>query len=72
MIRKIFRMLPAVAPMDFRMAISFRFSTTAMLRVLTIPKEATTTIMTRIINIVIFSSRRAAKRDWYICIQVRA
>ena len=58
--------------MALRMAISRCFSTTIMVSVLTILKDATTTTKTSSTNIMNFSSLSAEKRFRFIFIQSRA
>ncbi|MCG3778021.1 MAG: hypothetical protein JW388_0727 [Nitrospira sp.] len=69
---KMRRILFRVAPMALRIAISFCFSVTIMVRVLTILKDATIVISTSSRNIIVFSSLSAEKRLRFICIQSRA
>ena len=54
---KMRRMLLRVAPMALRIAISFCFSVTIMVRVLTMLKDATIVISTNSRNIIVFSSK---------------
>ncbi len=63
------RMLCLVAPMALRIAISFCFSVTIMVNVLTMLNEATIVIRTRRRNIIVFSSLSAENRLRFICIQ---
>jgi len=58
----IFIIFLAVAPMDFKMAISFLFSITIMIRVLMMLKAATKTISTKMMNMTTFSSLSAEKK----------
>jgi hypothetical protein len=68
--RKTRRIPRSVIPMDFRIPISEVRSTTTMTRVLTMLKAATTTMRKRMIPMASFSSWRAAKRDWFVVIQL--
>jgi len=69
---KIFMRLAFFAPIAFRIAISFFFSMTVMMRELIMLKLATKIIRARIINMAIFSSLRAEKRFLFISIHVLA
>ena len=66
---KMRRMLRLVAPIALRIAISFCFSVTIIVKVLTMLNEATIVIKTRRRNIIVFSSFKAEKRLRFICIQ---
>ena len=61
-----------VAPNAFKMPMSRVFTITIMIRLLTMPNEATNTIRMRMTNMAIFSSFRAAKRFLLVLIQSRA
>ena len=62
-------MLVDVAPIALSMAISLVFSITTITRVLMIFNAPTSTIMVRIMNMVIFSSLRAERRLLFMACQ---
>ena len=69
--RKTAPMLPAPAPMAFRIPISFRFSATSSTRWPMMAKAATSTMIVTITNRASFSSWRAANRLRFMSIQSR-
>ena len=68
---KIRRIIPLVAPMDIRMAMSCVFSMTSMTSVVTMEKEPMRTTIASRMNMPIFSSFNAAKRLAFMSIHVR-
>src|SRR5690554_6501864 len=63
---------PVVAPMDLRIAMSFRFSITIMMSVLMMLNTATRMMNSRMMNITVFSSFRAENRLMFMSFQVLA
>ncbi len=61
----------ALAPIAFRMPISFRFSATSRIRWPMMANAATSTMMVTITNSASFSSWRAANRFRFMSIQSR-